>query len=130
MAQIRVSIVTPEATTFEESVDGVVLPMYDGEMGILSGHAPLIGRLAPGELRAHTGSAERRFYVEGGFVQVANNLVSVLTGRSIPAEKIDLAAARAALVRAQAPDFDQPEGSALKRKAIDQASAQVRIAEK
>ena len=87
---IQVSIVTPEMTTFDETADGVVVPLIDGEKGILPGHAPMIGRLGPGELRIKASSGEQRFYVDGGFVQVAPDSVSVLTGKSIPVAEIDV----------------------------------------
>ena len=130
MAQIQVSIVTPEMTTFDEAVDGVVVPLYDGEKGVLPGHAPMIGRLGPGELRVRTGSEEKRFYVDGGFVQVADNAVAVLTGKSIPAGEIDVAAAKEALQKAENDQPQNNEHAELRRKTMAQANAQIRIAEK
>lgn len=127
---IQVSIVTPEMTTFDESADGVVVPLIDGEKGILPGHAPMIGRLGPGELRIKASSGEQRFYVDGGFVQVAPDSVSVLTGKSIPVAEIDVAAAREALAKAQADEPQNADHRELRQKAINQANAQIRIAEK
>ena len=129
MAQIQVSIVTPETTTFDAAADSVVVPLIDGEKGILAGHAAMIGRLGPGELRVTTGSAIERFYVDGGFVQIAENNISVLTGVSIPVAEIDLAKAKADLEKAQAQTADKPELMELKRKAVAQATAQIRMAE-
>ena len=57
MAQIQLVIVTPEKTTFDQAVDSVTLPLIDGEAGILPGHAPMIGRLGPGELRVNSGAS-------------------------------------------------------------------------
>jgi len=68
MAQIQVVIVTPEATTLDQMVDSVVVPLLDGSAGVLAGHAPTIGRLGPGELRVREGSKETSYYVDGGFV--------------------------------------------------------------
>lgn len=130
MPQLKIVIVTPETTTLDKAVDSVTLPLIDGEAGVLPGHAPMIGRLGPGELRARTGSTEERFYVDGGFVQIDNNVVSVLTGRSFPAAKIDIVAAREALAKAEAEPANQPELAELKNKAIAQARAQIRMAEK
>ena len=127
---IQVSIVTPEMTTFDESADGVVVPLIDGEKGILPGHAPMIGRLGPGELRIKASSGEQRFYVDGGFVQVAPDSVSVLTGKSIPVAEIDVAAAREALAKAKADEPQNADHRELRQKAINQANAQIRIAEK
>ena len=67
---VKVVVVTPEKAAFEGTADFVVLPMYDGELGVLPGRAPLIGRLGAGELRLTTGTAATRFYVEPGFAQV------------------------------------------------------------
>ena len=71
--------------------------MYDGELGVLPGRAPLIGRLGYGELRIRRGQETRRFFVDGGFAQVRDNVVTVLTPRAIRAEEIDSAAATEAL---------------------------------
>ena len=128
MAQIHVSIVTPEDTTFEDDVDSVVVPMLDGERGILADHAPMIGRLGPGELRIKNQGSVERFYVDGGFVQIADNAVSILTGVSMPAAEIDLAKAKADLEKAQALEAGKPELADLKQKAIAQATAQIRMA--
>lgn len=131
MAKIHVSIVTPENTIFDSNVDSVVVPMLDGELGILADHAPMIGRLGPGELRINNqGSPVQRFYVDGGFVQIADNNVSVLTGVSMPASQIDLAKAKADLEQAQVQSANKPELVELKRKAIAQATAQIKMAQK
>lgn len=130
MAEIHVSIVTPEKTTFENVADSVVLPMLDGERGILGGHAPMIGRLGPGEMRVTAGGQTERFYVDGGFVQVANNRISVLTGNSTPVAKLDLARAKQELEDARSLEAGNPELMDLKMKAIAQASAQIRLAER
>jgi F-type H+-transporting ATPase subunit epsilon len=130
MPELRIVIVTPERTVLDQNADFVVLPLYDGEAGVLPGHAPMIGRLAPGEMRVRTGTATERYYVEGGFVQVADNVVSVLTGKSVPAAQLDLAAARKALDAAEQQLANKPELAELKRRALAQANAQIRMCEK
>jgi F-type H+-transporting ATPase subunit epsilon len=84
MAQLQCIVVTPESTLLDEQVDFVALPLFDGEIGISPGRSPLIGRLGYGELRLVAGGQTRHYYVDGGFVQVANNVVSVLTNRAMP----------------------------------------------
>jgi F-type H+-transporting ATPase subunit epsilon len=81
-------IVTPERSVLDERTDFVALPMFDGELGVLPGRAPLIGRLGFGELRIGRGDSARRFYIDGGFAQVRNNVVTVLTPRALKAEDI------------------------------------------
>lgn len=78
---LKVSVISPEAVLFEGETDSVVAPAYDGEVGILTGHAPMMAVLGNGELRlGNPGS--RRFNVEGGFLQVLNNEVRVVTERA------------------------------------------------
>src|SRR4029079_12455257 len=68
LVMLKVSVISPEAVLFEGETDSVVAPAYDGEVGILTGHAPLMALLGDGELRL--GGAGRRFKVSGGFMQV------------------------------------------------------------
>src|SRR5436190_14067697 len=87
-------IVTPEATALDTSASFVALPLFDGEAGIAPGRAPLIGRLGYGELRVRSGGQTQRYYVDGGFVQVVDNVVSVLTNRAVAATAINPATAK------------------------------------
>ena len=75
-------VVTPEQALMDEPADFVALPMYDGELGVLPGRAPLIGRLGYGELRVRRGERTKHFYVDGGFAEVRSNVVTVLTGKA------------------------------------------------
>ena len=76
-----VAIVSPEKLLFEGEARYVVVPAHDGLLGILPNHAPLMALLGDGQLRVETGTAlgTLRFSVAGGFVQVVNNRVSVLS---------------------------------------------------
>src|SRR4051794_3341928 len=91
--RIHCVVVTPERTLFDQAVDFVALPLFDGELGVLPGRAPLIGRLGFGELRTRTDGTIRRYFVDGGFAQVRDDVVTVLTSRAIPAEQVDAAVA-------------------------------------
>ena len=97
---VRCVIVTPEMTSLDTRARSVTLPLFDGQRGVARGHSPFIGRLGAGEVRI-TGEqggpadAVRRVFVEGGFVEVGHNSVTVITQRAVPAENIDLAQARA-----------------------------------
>ena len=74
---LTVSVISPEAVLFEGTTDSVVAPAFDGQVGILTGHAPMVTLLGKGELRL--GGSGQRFTVEGGFVQVVDNVVRVVT---------------------------------------------------
>ena len=101
-ATFNVSVVTPEREVLAGAARFVALPAYDGEMGILPGRAPLIGRLGFGELRIRQGDRTTHLYVDGGFVQVRDNTVSVLTSRALRAEEIKPDVAQRALESAEA----------------------------
>ena len=130
MAKLKIVIVTPETTTLDQEADFVVLPMFDGESGISANHAPMIGRLGPGELRVKDGNNTQSFYVDGGFVQIEDNVVSVLTGASTPSKEIDVAEAKKALDAANELPSENAALADVKRKAVSQAQAKIRVAEK
>lgn len=128
MANLQVVVVTPECTTLDQPADSVAVPLLDGEAGILAGHSPMIGRLAPGELRVVGGGKSGSYYVDGGFVQVADNVVSILTGRCVPVGQIDRAAAQQLLDKTQISASDKAELVEIKNRTIAQARAQLRLA--
>ena len=108
---LKVVVVTPEKAAFEGGAEFVVLPMFDGELGVLPGRAALIGRLGAGELRLRAGAASTRFYVEPGFAQVRDDVVTVLTARAVKAADVTTAAAEQAAAAAEA----LPSGTAAER---------------
>jgi F-type H+-transporting ATPase subunit epsilon len=76
---LHVSVISPEATLFEGEAPSLVAPAFDGEVGILSGHAPMVTVLGKGNLRIGGGPS---FAVAGGFVQVVDNTVRVVTEKA------------------------------------------------
>jgi F-type H+-transporting ATPase subunit epsilon len=79
---LRVAVISPERVVFEGEADAVVAPAFDGEVGILTGHAPMMTLLGRGSLRVTQAGAARRFAVEGGFLQVVDDVVRVVTERA------------------------------------------------
>ena len=102
-------VVTPEETALEQKVEFVALPLFDGEIGISTKHSPLIGRLGYGEMRLRSGDTTTRYYLDGGFVQVSDDVVSVLTNRVTPADQLDVEVAQEQLNAAQARPANSPE---------------------
>ncbi|HEV2182031.1 MAG TPA: ATP synthase F1 subunit epsilon [Gemmatimonadaceae bacterium] len=76
---LTVSVISAEATVFEGQATAVVAPAFDGEVGILTNHAPMITALGSGTLRVEDGASTQRFSVAGGFLQVVDNQVRVVT---------------------------------------------------
>jgi len=79
---LTVSVISPEAVLFEGTTESLVAPAFDGEVGILTGHAPMLTLLGNGTLRLGTAGNGERFHVEGGFLQVVDNVVRVVTEKA------------------------------------------------
>jgi F-type H+-transporting ATPase subunit epsilon len=120
-------VVTPEATELDTPADFVAIPLYDGEVGIAPGRSPLIGRLGYGELRVRYKDELIRYYVDGGFVQVADNFISVLTNRALLASVLDRNAAEEQLRDALARPAAGPEELAIRERLTLQARGQLRV---
>jgi F-type H+-transporting ATPase subunit epsilon len=130
-AGIRCLVVTPETTVLDMVAKSVVVPLEDGQRGVGRGHAPFIGRLGAGEVRLTTADgpeAVHRTFVAGGFVEVSHDSVTVITQRAVPAEKLDLAEARAELAEITARTAAGDEAIDAKLRAQDAAREVVRIA--
>lgn len=129
---VRCVIVTPEATVLDTQARFVALPLFDGERGVGRGHAPFIGRLGAGAVRivGEQGSADnaRRTFVEGGFVEVSHDIVTIITQRALPAEKLDASAARAELEKISATKAVGDEAITAKLAAQDATRAVMRTA--
>ncbi len=98
---LTLEIVTPEARVFSETIDSVVIPTVEGEIGILPGHIPLLTQVDSGELRVTKGNTTFHLAVGRGFAEIEGDRVSVLAESAITEEKIDEAAAEKAMQRAE-----------------------------
>lgn len=125
---LQCTVVTPEQTIYDASAEFITLNLEDGEIGIAAGHTPLIGRLGVGEMRIRQSDHSDRYYVEGGFVEVLNDVVTVLTHKAIPAAEIDAEVARERLKTALARPATNAEALAVRDRAVRQARAQLHIA--
>jgi F-type H+-transporting ATPase subunit epsilon len=79
---LKVSVISPERVLFEGEAASVVAPAFDGEVGILTDHAPMMTLLGKGSLRLGGAGAEAKFTIEGGFLQVVENHVRIVTERA------------------------------------------------
>ncbi len=100
MSQLHVEIVTIERLVFSGDADLVLAPGAMGQLGILPKHAPLITRLANGELVIRKDGREEAFAISGGFLEVLPGRVVVLADTAERAEEIDVQRAEAARERA------------------------------
>ena len=126
--RVRCIVVTPERAVLDEFAEMVILPMFDGELGVLYNRSPIIGRLGKGELRLQHAGQTKRFRVEGGFAQVRDNVVTVLTDRALKPGEIDLSAAQQRVLNSLLLAAT-PEDQDKQLKDADRARAQMRFAQ-
>ncbi len=98
---LKLEIVTPEAKVYSDTIDSVVIPTVEGEIGILPGHIPLLTRVADGELRVSKGAEVTHLAIGGGFAEIDGDTIRVLAEQAITEEKIDVNAVEAAMKRAE-----------------------------
>ena len=88
--EFKIEIVNPEKSfLLKEDVTEVVVPAFEGEMGILKDHIPIISFLKPGIITIYAKSGEEKFYVEDGIVEFKNNNLSVLTSSIFSLKEIE-----------------------------------------
>ena len=130
---LLLEIVTPERLAYSDTVDAVVLPGSEGELGVLPHHAPLISTLGVGELRIRKGGTEESFAIVGGFLQVRPDKVVVMAETADMASEIDLEKAQEARREAErALESGYHEGAdlSLARAALQQALLRERLAQR
>jgi len=121
---LNLEIVTPVARVYSDTIDSVVIPSTDGEVGILPGHIPLLTQVDHGELRVIKDGKAFNLAVGGGFAQVSGDRVSILADFAIEEEKIDEHAAEAAMKRAE----EDLKGASLEPAEIERLEGIVRFA--
>jgi F-type H+-transporting ATPase subunit epsilon len=99
---LTLELVTPEKVAMQGQADFVVLPAFEGEMGVLPNHEPFLVQLKAGEVRVTENGRVRRFAVSGGFAEIKDNRVSLFAETAEMAEQIDAERAKQALEAAKA----------------------------
>ena len=127
--RLTLELVTPEKVAWSAPADFVVLPAYNGEMGVLPGHQPFLVQLAPGEVRVTAKDEVKHFAVSGGFAEVKNDTVSLFAETAEDASQIDSERAHQALEKAKAvvkPGLDPMQLAAMEA-AIRRAQVRLRV---
>lgn len=130
---LLLEIVTPEKLAYSDTVDAVVLPGSEGELGVLPHHAPLVSMLGLGELRIRKGGETETFAIAGGFLQVRPDKVVVMAEMADMASDIDLdkaAEARREAERALEGGFHEGSDLAAARASLQVALLRQRVAER
>ena len=98
----KLEIVNPESSFLsKEGVSEVVVPAFEGDMGILKDHISIISFLKPGLVKVFEGTNEEIFYVDDGIVEFKNNCLSILTSNIFNIKKMDKNIVRDALAKAE-----------------------------
>jgi|TARA_B100001741_G_scaffold212212_1_gene175668 F-type H+-transporting ATPase subunit epsilon len=98
----KLEIVNPESSfLLKEGVSEVVVPAFEGDMGILKDHISIISFLKPGLVKVFEGTNEEIFYVDDGIVEFKNNCLSILTSNIFNIKKMDKNIVRDALAKAE-----------------------------
>ncbi len=130
---LLLEIVTPEKLAYSDTVDAVVLPGSEGELGILPHHAPLVSMLGVGELKIRKDGEIGTFAIAGGFLQVRPDKVVVMAEMADMAADIDLekaAAARTEAEKALEGGFHEGADLSAARAALQVALLRQRVAER
>jgi F-type H+-transporting ATPase subunit epsilon len=123
---LTLEIVTPKARVYSDTVDNVVIPTLEGEIGVLPGHLPLLSQVTDGELRVAKGSNTETLVIGDGFVQVQGDKVSVLAEHAIEENSIDENAVEKAMQRAQT-ELQEAKNSKIDPAEIERLESVVRF---
>ena len=119
--QLRLVLVTPETTLVDTAARSIMLPLFDGQFGVLPGRAPAVGRLGTGELRFDGDGGTQRYFIDGGFLQIKGSVVTVLTHEAKPTSALSADAAQQALEQANQLVATTDEAAAAKQHAQERA---------
>lgn len=90
----KCTVATPEGLLFDNTATSAVIPAHDGQIGILSGHAPILVKLGAGLLTIEAGGTKVAYFVSGGVAQMKDNVLTVLSDEAVSTDKLDVEAAR------------------------------------
>ena len=121
------SVITPERAVLSTDATFVAFPAHDGEVGILAHRAPLLYKMGIGELRVEAPEGNRRLFVDGGFAQMVDNRLTILTEQARAVEEIDREAARRALEEARSMPSVTDAEFAARQRAMKRAETQLRL---
>jgi F-type H+-transporting ATPase subunit epsilon len=122
------SVITPEREVLDTDATFVAFPAHDGEVGVLRDRAPLLFKMGIGVLRVETPEGNHAFFVDGGFAQMVDNRLTLLTEQAKRAEEIDRRAAERALAEARALPMVDDAAFAARQKAVKRAEVQLHLA--
>ena len=132
MATFNLQIITPKKIVFDKEVEMVVLRTTEGDMGILPNHAPFVAELAIGEMKVKLApESEEMYFVAGGFLEIANNKVTILADDAMNAKDIDIEQAKkeAEIAKAKLSKLKEDRDIAATERALQESLTKIKISE-
>lgn len=121
------AVITPECAVLECDATSVVFPAHDGELGVLVGRAPLVCKMGIGNLRIQSNNEEQNLFVDGGFAQVSDNKLTLLTEQAKKPEDLDANAAQQAMAEARSMTITDEASFDARSQALTRASVQLKL---
>jgi F-type H+-transporting ATPase subunit epsilon len=132
-SSFRCRLITPEAQVLNDEAVQAIIPCWDGLLGVLPNRAPMVMQLGTGELRVDFADQSgarggtRSFFVDDGFVQMLDNMLTILAARAVGAEKLSESEAQAELASLNARKTEDLSGEELDRLNKDRARAEAKL---
>lgn len=117
---MNLQIITPEKVIYDGTIDELIVPTVTGEIAILPHHAQLVTQVVPGEMTIKHSGKSQHMAVTGGFLQIANNSISLLADHAVRSEEIDAKKALEAQERAEKKLKDAGENISEEENAVIQ----------
>ena len=124
---LHCSVITPERQVVSADVESVIMPAHDGLIGVLRDRAPLLCELSVGVLTLSGSAGRSEYFVDGGFAQVLENEVTVLTPRALAPQEINRESARKALEDAHQLKITDDASFVARTNALARAQAQLKL---
>lgn len=132
MALFNLEIVTPLKVAYKDEVKMIIARTVDGDIGVLSGHAPLVTELAVGEMVIKKEESEQRYFISGGFLEISKEKVVILADKAMKAEDINIEEEKRKreIMEAKAAKLSEDKEIVLMQKEMQEVLTKIRIGEK
>ena len=121
------SVITPERSVLDCAATFVAFPAHDGEMGVLPHRAPLVCKLGIGPLRVDSLGKTEIYFIDGGFAQMLDNRLTILTEQAKRASELKRGPAEEALAQARAMPIPDDQAFDARQRAVKRAQVQLRL---
>ena len=125
---LRCQLITPDRLVLDTEAGSVVFPAHDGQIGVLNNRAPLLCKMGIGICRITTADDTQDYYVDGGFAQMLDNRLTLLTEDARSADEIDLSVAQQELEAARSAPASDLSAQEERSRGIARAGAKIKLA--